>query len=173
MEKNKQKIYKAIINTPLGDAIACSTPEGICFFDFVDRKSLDLLINVMIREFNGEIIEQKNSLIEELEKEINEYFLGKRKEFTLSLILSGTDFQKEVWQELLKIPYGEKITYLEEAISMNRKKSVRAVANANGKNKLSILIPCHRVVGSNGKLGGYGGGIDKKKYLLDLENKNK
>lgn len=173
MEKNKQKIYKAIIYTPLGDAIACSTPEGICFFDFVDRKSLDLLINVMIREFNGEIIEQKNSLIEELEKEINEYFLGKRKEFTLSLILSGTDFQKEVWQELLKIPYGEKITYLEEAISMNRKKSVRAVANANGKNKLSILIPCHRVVGSNGKLGGYGGGIDKKKYLLDLENENK
>lgn len=173
MEKNKQKIYKAIINTPLGDAIACSTPEGICFFDFVDRKSLDLLINVMIREFNGEIIEQKNSLIEELEKEINEYFLGKRKEFTLSLILSGTDFQKEVWQELLKIPYGEKITYLEEAISMNRKKSVRAVANANGKNKLSILIPCHRVVGSGGKLGGYGGGIDKKKYLLDLENENK
>lgn len=173
MEKNKQKIYKAIINTPLGDAIACSTTKGICFFDFVDRKSLDFLIKVMIRELNGEVIEQRNSLIEELEKEINEYFLGKRKEFSLSLILSGTDFQKEVWQELLKIPYGVKITYLEEAISMNRKKSVRAVANANGKNKLSILIPCHRVVGSNGKLGGYGGGIDKKKYLLDLENENK
>jgi len=128
---------------------------------------------------NGEIIEIQNNenlkpynIIIRLEKELDEYFSGKRKEFTVPLITTGTEFQNKVWNELLRIPYGKTISYKEEAEKINQKNAFRAVANANGKNKLSIIIPCHRVIASDGKLSGYGGGVDKKKFLISLEKNN-
>ncbi len=104
--------------------------------------------------------------------QLEEYFSEKRKEFTIPIELNGTDFQKRVWSELLKIPYGETISYLELARRLGDEKCIRAAASANGKNKLAILIPCHRVIGANGSLTGYAGGIENKKMLLELEKRN-
>lgn len=175
----KTIIYKKNIKTPLGDMIACASENGVCFLDFVDRKNFEKLFYSMVNKLNGEIIELLNKeskkpyeIIIRLEKELNEYFSGKRKEFTVPLIKTGTEFQNKVWDELIRIPYGKTISYKEEAERINQKNAFRAVANANGKNKLSIIIPCHRVIASNGKLSGYGGGIDKKEFLISLEKNN-
>jgi methylated-DNA-[protein]-cysteine S-methyltransferase len=102
-------------------------------------------------------------------KQLREYFKGKRKTFDLPLEIIGTDFQKRVWKELLIIPYGETISYKELALKLGNLKTIRAAARANGANPLPIIIPCHRVIGSNGKLVGYGGGLDVKEKLLQLE----
>jgi len=107
--------------------------------------------------------------LKECLKQVDEYFNGKRKEFTVRLILQGTEFQKKVWRELLKIPYGETASYKDIAVAMGREKAVRAVGNANRLNKIAVIIPCHRVIGSNGKLVGYGGGLWRKKWLLEHE----
>ena len=103
-------------------------------------------------------------------RELDEYFTKGRRKFTVKLDISGTDFQRSVWEELSKIPYGQVRSYKDIAIKIGNPKAVRAVGGANNKNKIPIIIPCHRVIGINGKLVGYAGGIDKKKYLLNLEN---
>ncbi|HHT04147.1 MAG TPA: methylated-DNA--[protein]-cysteine S-methyltransferase [Bacteroidales bacterium] len=161
-------IIKKEISTPLGDMICFASNKGIIFLEFVDKK------NYKEYDLKGESIDNNMnskaySLIKQLEIELAEYFEGKRKEFTLPLIPNGTEFQKNVWQELLKIPYGTKISYKEEARRLKNEKACRAVANANGKNKIAILIPCHRVIASDGSLGGYSGGLEKKEFLLALE----
>ncbi len=117
--------------------------------------------------------EKDTELLLEAKKELEEYFEGKRKEFDLPLEQEGTEFQKEVWNVLEKIPYGETRTYKEVAKMVGNEKASRAVGMANNKNNIPIIIPCHRVIGSNGKLVGYALGLDMKKYLLDLESKNK
>lgn len=104
---------------------------------------------------------------------IEEYLEGKRKSFDFEIFMEGTDFQKNVWKELLKIPYGKTVSYKYIADKIGNKKAFRAVGNDNNKNKISIIIPCHRVIGSNGKLVGYANGIDMKKFLLELEKENK
>jgi methylated-DNA-[protein]-cysteine S-methyltransferase len=114
---------------------------------------------------------QKNNekTIMQTKKQLTEYFQGKRQHFDLPLVLSGTDFQLKVWQELAKIPYAKTISYGEQANGLGDKKKARAVGVANGKNPIPIIIPCHRVIGSTGRLVGFGGGIDKKDFLLSLE----
>jgi methylated-DNA-[protein]-cysteine S-methyltransferase len=104
-------------------------------------------------------------------RELDEYFSGKRKSFDLPLKQEGTEFQQKVWKELLKIPFGKTLSYLELSQKMGNVKAIRAVAAANGKNHLPVIVPCHRVIGSDGSLTGYGGGLGKKKWLLDHENK--
>lgn len=117
--------------------------------------------------------EKDTELLLEAKKELEEYFEGKRKEFDLPLEQEGTEFQKRVWNALKKIPYGETRTYKEVAKIVGNEKASRAVGMANNKNNIPIIVPCHRVIGSNGKLVGYALGLDMKKYLLDLEKKNK
>ncbi|MCC7430216.1 methylated-DNA--[protein]-cysteine S-methyltransferase [bacterium] len=114
--------------------------------------------------------EKSNALLEDCKKQLDEYFRGKRKEFSLNLNPKGTDFQKKVWAELLKIPFGKVVSYLEIAKNIGDKNLTRAVGNANGKNPVAIIIPCHRVVGNSGKLVGYAGGLWRKKWLLEKEN---
>ncbi len=119
---------------------------------------------------NEEILKQKCNLItNNATKQLKEYFEGDRKEFDLPLKLDGTPFQVSCWKSLLNIPYGETRSYQEQAISIDNPKAVRAVGGANNKNKIGIIIPCHRVIGKNGSLTGFLSGIDDKKYLLDLE----
>lgn len=113
---------------------------------------------------------RKTAFSDEVFQEITEYLAGKRKTFDLNLNLQGTDFQKKVWQELLKIPYGETRSYKEIAIAIGNEKASRAVGMANNKNPIVIAVPCHRVIGANGKLVGYAGGLAMKEYLLKLEN---
>ncbi|RRD40429.1 methylated-DNA--[protein]-cysteine S-methyltransferase [Leptotrichia sp. OH3620_COT-345] len=116
---------------------------------------------------------KETPVIKKAATQLFEYLSGKRKDFDIPLLKNGTDFQVSVWNELIKIPYGETRSYKDIAIAINNEKAVRAVGMANNKNKISIFIPCHRVIGSDKKLVGYGGGIDIKKFLLDLEEKNK
>lgn len=116
---------------------------------------------------------EETSLINKAYNELEEYFKGERKEFTLKLSLKGTEFQKRVWNELMNIPYGETRSYKEIAIKIGKPTAARAVGMANNKNKILIVIPCHRVIGQDGSLVGYGAGLDIKKYLLDLEKENK
>ena len=108
-------------------------------------------------------------VIRDCRQQLQEYFAGTRKEFSLKLSQAGTDFQRQVWSELCNIPYGKTISYLQLAKKLGDPKSIRAVGTANGRNNLAIIVPCHRVIGTNGTLVGYAGGLDKKKWLLDFE----
>ena len=112
-----------------------------------------------------------SKVLDEALKQMNEYFSGKRKTFDLPLYFEGTEFQKSVWNELRKIPYGITVSYKDIAEGINNEKAVRAVGNANNKNKIMIIVPCHRVIGKNGKLVGFAGGLDKKEFLLEHEKK--
>jgi methylated-DNA-[protein]-cysteine S-methyltransferase len=118
----------------------------------------------------AEYVEESTEVIEETIKQMNEYFAGKRKGFDIPLLMVGTDFQKSVWEGLIQIPYGTTASYLELSRNIGNEKAVRAVASANGANAISIMIPCHRIIGSNGDLVGYAGGLPVKKQLLELEN---
>ncbi len=125
------------------------------------------------KEEIGDIEQRSSSLLEKAERQLTEYFEGRRKNFDLPIELKGTDFQVKVWKALEKIPYGETKSYQEIAEEVASPKAFRAVGNANNKNPISIIIPCHRVIGKSGKLAGYGGGLDKKEYLLNLEKQFK
>lgn len=157
------------IETPLGTMIACANENGICMLEFSDRKALPTELKENSKHFDANIVQGENPHFKTLEKELEEYFEGKLKDFTVPLSPVGTDFQKKVWENLRTIPYGTTRSYQQQADILGNPKAVRAVANANGLNKISIIIPCHRVIGSNGTLTGYGGGIWRKQKLLELE----
>ncbi len=148
-------VCKAYYKSPIGIIEISATPNGICGLYFV-KKELP----------HGKIPDILQTAVNQLD----EYFKGNRKEFDLKLDIQGTDFQKLVWNELLKIPFGSTKSYLDIAKVLGNTKSLRAVGNANGKNKISIIIPCHRVIGSNGNLTGFAGGLDKKSWLLKHES---
>jgi AraC family transcriptional regulator of adaptative response/methylated-DNA-[protein]-cysteine methyltransferase len=152
--------------------LAGATNEGICLLEFVDRRMIETQIKRLKRILNAEFVPGTNKHFEELDKQLKEYFDGKRIDFHLPLILDGTEFQQKVWKELQKIPFGSTRSYQEQAIALKNPKAVRAVARANGDNRIAIIIPCHRVIGKDGKLVGYGGGIWRKQFLLNLERSN-
>ena len=159
------------IETAIGTMISCATEQGVCLLEFSDRKMLETELKTISRKLNATIIQGKNKHLVSLEKELHEYFKGKRKIFETPLHTPGTAFQVTVWTALQQIPYGKTNTYKEQAIAIGKPEAVRAVANANGMNRISIIIPCHRVIGSDGQLTGYGGGLWRKIFLLDMENK--
>lgn len=121
----------------------------------------------------GKVKRERNEIIEKTHAQLQEYFEGRRTEFDLPIALGGTEFQKQTWQALLTIPYGETRSYSDQADLIGRPKAVRAVGRTNGLNPISIVVPCHRVVGKSGKLTGYAGGLDKKEVLLNLESENR
>jgi len=164
-------IYTILIETPLGEMVAGSTEEGICLLEFTDRKMLPTEYKDLIRLLKTTMVEGDNVHLKTLKKQLKEYFCGERKEFTIPLVTPGSEFQQAVWKELQNIQFGSTRSYQEQAIALSRSESVRAVANANGMNRISIIIPCHRVIGSDGRLTGYGGGLRRKKWLLDHEKK--
>jgi AraC family transcriptional regulator of adaptative response/methylated-DNA-[protein]-cysteine methyltransferase len=164
-------IKRRFIKTPVGEMIAGATEDGICLLEFSDRKILPDEYQDLIKLLNTTFEEGINNHLLQLEKELEEYFNGTRKEFSVPLVTPGSDFQQKVWKELMKIPFGSTISYLEQAKALGKPASVRAVANANGMNRIAIIIPCHRVIGSDGKLTGYGGGLKRKKWLLDHEKR--
>ncbi len=141
-------------------------------FEFADYEHLDLQISRISKAFKATLLEGENPHFDTLRQQLKEYFKGERKEFNIPLDLVGTDFQKKVWKSLIEIPYGSTISYGEQAKLIGKPKAVRAVANANAKNKVSIILPCHRVIGADGKLTGYGGGLWRKEKLLELEKQH-
>lgn len=162
-------IKRVNIESPLGVLIAGATDDGVCLLEFGDRTRAEEESRDLTNLLKQQIEDGENEHLRTLKEQLNEYFAGSRKEFNIALVTPGTDFQQEVWNGLLLIPYGTTRSYQEQAVALNKPHSVRAVANANGKNRISIIIPCHRVIGSNGRLTGYGGGLKRKKWLLDHE----
>jgi AraC family transcriptional regulator of adaptative response/methylated-DNA-[protein]-cysteine methyltransferase len=166
---SKECIVTSLYESPMGTIILAANSKGICMAEFSDRRMLEYQIKVLKKYFPGAIIPGKNKFIVQAEKELKEYFDGKLKRFTVPLVYPGTEFQQKVWNQLIKIPYGKTISYEELADRVGITKASRAVGTANGMNRIGVLIPCHRVVNKNGKLGGYGGGLWRKKKLLELE----
>lgn len=171
MTQETKTINSATFNTESGNMTACAVDEGICLLEFSSRKSLASEFSYLEKYFNSKIKEGDNSHLEMLKKQLTEYFDGKRKEFSVPVVTPGTVFQQSVWQELLKIPYGVTRTYLELAKLLGKPGAVRAVAAANRINRIAIIIPCHRVIGSDGNLIGYSGGLDRKRWLLEHEKR--
>lgn len=167
--KSKNIILINRLATPLGPMFVCASNKGICLLEFTDRKMLETEFRDLQKRLNAEILIGENQHIQQLKRELQEYFNGERKEFAVQLDTPGTAFQKEVWRELKKIPFGTTSTYLEQARRLKKPKAIRAVGRANGQNKISIVVPCHRIIGKNGALTGYGGGIHRKKWLIEFE----
>lgn len=166
------KIIKTTkVKTPLGEMIAGATDDGLCILEFAGRETVNTELNDLSILLKSSFKDGENKHLKTLRKQLKEYFEGKRKEFTVPLVIPGTEFQQSVWRELIKVPFGSTKSYLEQAIAIKKPRSVRAVANVNGMNRISIIIPCHRIIGSDGSLTGYGGGLERKKWLLDHEKK--
>lgn len=169
--KNKSIINIVRFTTTLGPMYACATEAGICLVEFTNRKMLETEFKDLMKRLDAVILSGDNSYLNQVQLELKEYFDGKRINFTIPLHTPGAEFQQKVWEALQKIPYGETRSYKQQAIKLNNPKAVRAVASANGNNRIAIIIPCHRVIGGNGDLTGYAGGLLKKKWLLDHEKK--
>lgn len=144
--------------------------DKLCLCDWQVEKHSGNVNRRLKRLLDAEFEEGTSEVIEKAADQLNEFFAGQRKEFDVPLLFVGTDFQKTIWKELLNIPFGETVSYGEMARRIGMPKAVRAVANANGANALSIFAPCHRVIGSDHSLTGYGGGLDAKRALLELES---
>ena len=159
----------AWMETPLGPMAAGATARGICFLEFTDRRMLEVQLETLSRRFDLSIVPGENEIVARLRRELERYFSGRLKRFSVPLEYPGTEFQVRVWRALLDIPFGETRSYEDVARALGMPGAVRAVGHANGLNRIAIVIPCHRVVNKNGELGGYGGGIWRKKHLLALE----
>lgn len=168
-----QKLFAQKINTPLGILQALSTDKGVCFLEFEDQRDFESHWNKILKFSKKEVVEEACDHLQVLEKELDDYFKGELKSFTTPMDVEGTVFQHKVWQSLIDIDYGAKTTYAHQSTQIENPKAVRAVANAIGQNRIAIIIPCHRVIGSDGSLTGYAGGLWRKEKLLALEELNK
>jgi AraC family transcriptional regulator of adaptative response/methylated-DNA-[protein]-cysteine methyltransferase len=160
------------IQTPLGPMIAGASDTGICLLEFLDRRMMETQVERLQKRLQCSFIPGNHRIIENLATQLVQYFEGALKDFTIPLDTAGSPFQQRVWEGLRKSPYGETRSYQQQATLIGRPASVRAVARANGDNRIAIVIPCHRVIGADGKLVGYGGGLWRKKFLLDLEKRS-
>lgn len=161
--------------TSYGELVLGSFADKLCLCDWRYRKMRNA-VDVRIQNGLKATFEMGNStVIEETKRQLSQYFSKERTEFSIPLLFVGTDFQKQIWNALLQIPYGKTETYLGLSKNISNEKAIRAVASANGANAISIIVPCHRIIGTDGKLVGYAGGLSVKKKLLELEgalNKN-
>ncbi len=157
--------------TTLGPMYAVANDDGLCLLEFTDRRALETEFDDLQKRLNAVILPGEHPILEQVQQQITEYFDGKRQQFDLPLHTPGTPFQQSVWRILQQIPYGKTRSYKQQAIALHNPKAVRAVATANGHNRIAIVIPCHRVVGSDGSLTGYAGGLHRKRWLLDFEQK--
>lgn len=167
-EKNTIKIKR--YDAPCGVLMLGSFGDQLCLCDWQVEKHRDHVNRRLQKMLNASFEEDVSEVIGLAERQLDEYFAGKRRTFDVPLLFVGTDFQKTVWNALLAIPFGQTLSYGDLARRIGMPKAVRAVANANGANALSIFAPCHRVIGSDRSLTGYGGGLDAKRYLLALED---
>lgn len=167
----QNKIYIQKFHTAIGEMIAGANDDGLCLLEFTDRHALPKELEDLKLLLHTEIVEEEHEIIAQTKIQIEEYFKGVRKEFSIKLNTPGTEFQKKVWAVLIDIPYGNTRTYKNQAARLGNSASIRAVGKANGDNRIAIIIPCHRVIGANGDLIGYGGGLWRKHHLLEFESK--
>jgi AraC family transcriptional regulator of adaptative response/methylated-DNA-[protein]-cysteine methyltransferase len=162
-------LLTTMIETPVGRFLAATNDDGLVMFEFTDRRMMERHFETLRRRFHCPIVPGEHAHFGRLRSEIAEYFAGTRRDFSVPLAPCGTPFQERVWAELRRIPYGETRSYEILAQALGQPTARRAVAGANGMNRLAILIPCHRVIGKDGSLTGYGGGVWRKRLLLELE----
>ena len=155
--------------SPCGTLMLGSLGDHLCLCDWRGEKNRDHVANRLRCLLDADFIDGTSAVIDTAIVQLDEYFAGQRKEFDIPLLFAGTDFQRKAWDALLSIPFGQTISYGEMARQIGMPKAVRAVANANGANAISIFAPCHRVIGHNHTMTGYAGGIAAKRYLLALE----
>jgi len=158
--------------TKIGEVILGSFDGRLCLLDYRYRKMRSTVDNRIKKGLRADFVEKNDDVLSKARVQLDEYLNGERISFDIPVLMVGTDFQKSVWNALVKIPYGKTASYLDIAKLINKEKAVRAVAGANGANSISLIIPCHRIIGSNGELVGYGGGVPVKKRLLKLEQNN-
>lgn len=166
--RNDIKVWR--YDSPCGILALGAYEDRLCLCDWLLEGHSDRIHDRLRRMLHAELEEGMSPVLEMAAGQLDEYFVGTRREFDMPLLFVGTDFQKRVWNELLKIPFGETVSYGDLAAKIGKPRAVRAVANANGTNAMSIFAPCHRVIGSDRSLTGYGGGLEAKKYLLSLEH---
>ncbi len=166
---NRSIIKTKLHESPCGTLLLGSLNDKLCLCDWLVEKRRSRVDGRLKRRLDAEFEEGNSEVMEKTMAQLDEYFGGKRKQFDVPLLYAGTDFQQRVWCELQNIPFGQIVSYGEIARRIGTPKTVRAVANAIGANAISILVPCHRVIGSNGLLTGYAGGLAAKQRLLDLE----
>jgi AraC family transcriptional regulator of adaptative response/methylated-DNA-[protein]-cysteine methyltransferase len=162
-------VVVAWAESPLGPLLMGATDDGVCLLEFTDRRALETQIDTVRRRFRCAVVPGNHKYLDQLQDELERYFARKLQKFRVPLVYPGTPFQQRVWDELLKIPYGETRSYEDVARAVGTPTAQRAVGTANGSNRIAIVIPCHRVVNKGGQLGGYGGGLWRKQFLLDLE----
>ena len=162
-------IHTEIYKSPLGELILGSFKDQLCLCDWRYRKSRESIDRRIQGALKASYVEAGSKLNEECVKQLEQYFTGERKEFDLSILLVGSDFQKKVWNLLMEIPYGKTLSYASLSKRLGDELAIRAVARANGDNALSIIVPCHRILGSDGSLTGYAGGLRTKQKLLQIE----
>jgi len=168
-KKQRITLKSSWLETPLGFMVAVTDEKALYFLEFVERQRLEEKIEKFCAKANANIVPEMTPIIESVESELKTYFEGKLKTFKIPLILVGSPFQENAWRELMHTPYGQTRSYTDQAIALERPLAFRAVANANGANNIAIIVPCHRIINNNGALGGYGGGISRKKWLLNHE----
>ena len=166
-----QAIVIQRFTTTLGPMFVCATERGVCLLEFTDRRMLETELRDLQRLLKARIVAGENAHTRQAVKEITEYFSGTRQQFGLALDAPGSDFQRTVWQGLCAVPSGETSHYQALAEQMGKPDAVRAVAAANGANRIAIVIPCHRIIGKQGAMTGYGGGIARKAWLIEHERK--
>ena len=167
--KEENVIQTQRYHSPCGELVLGSLGGKLCLCNWTEEKHPGRVERRLRRLLAAEVEESPSEVVGEAAKQLDEYFRGGRRGFTVPLLFAGTDFQQKVWRLLQEIPYGSTLTYAGLAAGLGMPGAVRAVANANGANALSLFVPCHRVIGADGSLTGYAGGTDAKKYLLDLE----
>jgi AraC family transcriptional regulator, regulatory protein of adaptative response / methylated-DNA-[protein]-cysteine methyltransferase len=162
-------LFTQTIPSPIGDLIVGAIPQGVCLVEFLDRPYLPKEVATLQRRLACQVVTRNSEHLEMIAHELREYFSGRLNRFATPLAMPGTPFEKAVWQRLLQIPYGATATYSQIAEEVGRPRAQRAVGRANGENKIAIVVPCHRVIQVGGALRGYGGGLWRKQYLLNLE----
>ena len=167
--RGTQCVVGSLLSSPLGSLVAAATTHGLCLLEFADRNTLVSASRALQRRTQGPVVPGRNAHVEQLAAQLDEYFRGLRVGFDVPLDVRATEFQRLVWDELLRIPCGETRSYEDVAIAIGRPRAQRAVGRANGSNPVAILVPCHRVVQKNGQLRGYAGGLWRKRWLLDHE----
>ena len=170
--RGKAVIHIRRFTTPLGPMYGCATEKGVCLAEFTDRRMLETEFKDLRKRLDAVILPGPNPHLDQLVRELGEYFAGERKVFEVPLHTPTTEFRQAVWDLLVEIPYGTTRSYKRQAELLGKPKAMRAVGSANGQNRISIVIPCHRVIGEDGKLTGYGGGLGRKRWLLDFEREN-
>ena len=162
----------AWIESPVGPLLAGGTEKGVALLEFTDRRALEAQLETLRRRLRRALVPGESAMVDRLRAELGEYFAGRRRRFDVPVDAPGTEFEQAVWGQLRRIPYGETRSYDDLARAVGRPGGSRAVGQANGRNRVAIVLPCHRVVNKSGEMGGYGGGLWRKRFLLELEQRN-